>query len=136
MYSVQSYRFGDNRRRYWKTVDADATINLGGASSDSGIDDSTPNYATNDTYASDYAAINKDKDATAALKLLCLHSVIATKTKYNAFVACLTCFKRGKLEDAKFSCVNGEYPTCGFDKIWSKGLRKRILIRSFDSNKS
>ena len=108
-------------------VDADATINLGGASSDSGIDDSIPNGATNNIDANNDATINKAKDATAALKLFCLHSVISAKKKYDACVACLTCLKSGKLEDAKFAFVNGKCPTFGFDKIWSKGLRRRKL---------
>ena len=69
------------------------------------------------------------KNANAAVKLLRLHAVIDAKTKYDAFVACLTCLKSGKIEDASFACVNGECPTCGFDKIWSLGLRLRILIR-------
>ena len=71
-----------------------------------------------------------------ALKILSLHSVIDAKTKFYSCVACLACLKSGNLEDANFSCVNFECPTYGFDKIWSKGLRKRILIREFDSNKS
>ena len=59
-----------------------------------------------------------------------------SKTKYDACVACIPCLKSGKLEDANFSCVNGECPTCGFDKIWSLGLHRRILIREFDYEKS
>ena len=62
-----------------QTVDADATINLGGASSYSSIDDSTPNYAANNTYGNDDNAINKAMDATMALKLLCIHLVITAK---------------------------------------------------------
>ena len=106
-----------------QTVDADATINLGGASFNYGIDDSTPKDATNNTDAKDDAAINKFKDATAMLKILRLHSVISGNTKYDACVACLTCLQSGKLEDSNFAGVNGECPTCGFDKIWSKVLK-------------
>ena len=118
-----------------QTVDSDEKINLGGAYSDSGIDDSTPNDATNNTDDNYDAAINKAKDenkakdATAVLKLLRLHSVISAKTKYDACAACITFLKSGKFEDENISCVNGECPTCRFDKIWSKGLRRRILIR-------
>ena len=112
-----------------QTVDAEATINLGDASFDSGIDDSTRNDATNNTYANNDAAINKAKDATAALKFLRIHSVIDANTKYDACVACFTYLKRGKLDDTNFACVNGECPNCGFDKIWPKGLQRRILIR-------
>ena len=119
-----------------QTVDADATINQCGASSDSVIDDSTPNDAINNTDANNDAAINKAKDASAAQKLLSLHSVIVARTKYEGCVAYLTCLKSGKLEDASFACVNGECPTCGFDKIWSKVIRRRLFIREFDSNKS
>ena len=64
-----------------QTVDADAKINLGGASYHSSIDDITPDDDTNNTYANNDSAINKAKDETVALKLLCLHSVIASKTK-------------------------------------------------------
>ena len=64
-----------------QTVDAGATINQCGASSDSVIDDSTPNDATNNTDANEDAVIKKSKGETASLKLLCLHSVIAAKTK-------------------------------------------------------
>ena len=112
-----------------QTVDSDATINLGGASSDSGIDGSTPNDATNNKFANNYSEINKAKDATAALKFLRIHSVIDANTKYDACVACFTYLKRGKLDDTNFACVNGECPNCGFDKIWPKGLQRRILIR-------
>ena len=129
MYFVKSYRFGDNHRNYWTTVDYDATINLGGASSDSGIDDSIPNDATNNTGDNNDTAINKSNDATAALKLLCLNLVISAKGKCDDCVSWLTWFNRGKLENEKISCVNGECPTCGFDKIFSKGLWMRILIR-------
>lgn len=76
-----------------------------------------------------------EKDKRAAAKLLRLYDVVSTATKYDACVACVPCLKSGKLEDAKFSCVNGECPTCGFDKIWSKGVRRRILRREFDTDK-
>ena len=105
-----------------QTVDAYGKINLGGASSDYVIDDSTPNDSTNNIYANDDAAINKSKDATAAMKLLCLHSVISANTRYDSCVACLICLKSVKLENAIFAFVDGKCPTCGFGKIWSKGL--------------
>ena len=85
---------------------------------------------------SDDTASEKVKDNKAAAKLLRLFDVISTKNKYDACVACVPCLAGGKLEDANFICVNGECPTCGFDKIWSKGLRRRILSREFDSAKS
>ena len=76
------------------------------------------------------------KDANAAVKLLRLHAVIDANTKYDVCVACLPCLKSGKIADANFACVNGEFPTCGFDKIWALGLRRRILIQEFDYDKS
>lgn len=42
---------------------------------------------------------------------------------------------RNKLEDAKISCVNGECPLCGFDKIWSKGIHRHILLHEYDNTK-
>ena len=43
-------------------------------------------------------------------------------------VACLgDCLPSGKIEDAKFDCIYGLCDNCGFDKLWSDGLRK-ILI--------
>ena len=80
-----------------QTVDSDATINLCGASSDSDIDDSNPNDATNNTDANDDATINKAKDAIAELKLIYIYSVIAATKKYDTCVACLTFLKRDKL---------------------------------------
>ena len=76
-----------NTRDTEQTVDADAIINLGGASSDSGIYNSTTNDVTNNADANNDATINKSKDATAALKLFCLHSVISAITK----IRCLCC---------------------------------------------
>ena len=76
------------------------------------------------------------KDANAAVKLLRLHAFIDAKTKYDACVAFLLCLKSGKLEVANFACVDGECPTCGFDKIWSLALRRRILVQEFDYEKS
>ena len=54
--------FETNTRDTEQTVDADATINLCGASSDSGVDDSTPNGSTNNTDSNNDAVINKSKD--------------------------------------------------------------------------
>jgi len=77
----------------------------------------------------------EDKDTKTAAKLLRVHDILSMTTKYDMCVACLPCLKNGKLEDAKFSCVNGDCPTCGFDKIWSKGLRNRILMKEYDVGK-
>ena len=73
---------------------------------------------------SDDTSSKKEKDNKAAAKLLRLFDVISTKNKYDACVACVPCLAGGKLEDANFICVNRECPTCGFDKIQSKGLRQ------------
>ena len=76
------------------------------------------------------------KDDNTAVKLLRLHTVIDANNKYDACVASLPCLNSSKLKDANSSFVNGGFPTCGFDKIWSLGLRRRILIQEFDYEKS
>ena len=78
---------------------------------------------------------NADKDKKAAQKLIRLYNVILAPTNYDACVGCLPCLQSGKLEDAKFTCVNGDCPKCRFDKLWSKGVRHRILLKEFDVDK-
>jgi hypothetical protein len=81
-------------------------------------------------------ASNAQMDAAVAVKIVRLHPVMETKTKYDACVACLPCLNGGLLEDANIRCVNGTCPLCGFDKIWSKGLRRRIMCREWNPVKS
>lgn len=79
---------------------------------------------------------NEELDAEAVPKLLRVRDLLETTNKYDTCVACLPCIgKGGKLEDAKMSCVNGECPKCGMDKIWSKGLRRRLVKREWDAGK-
>jgi len=50
--------------------------------------------------------------------------------KVDSIVACLApCLpSSGKLECAKFECINGrEYSKCGFWQLWSGGARKAVL---------
>ena len=102
-----------------------------------GNDDSSANDILSDSDMDDdssgEAAEGPDnnivKDANTAFKLLRLHAVIDAKTKYDACVACLTCLNSGNLNYANVACVNGDFPTCGFNKIWSLGLPRGILIR-------
>ena len=66
-----------------------------------------------------------------------LIAVLKSQTKYDACLECIPCLDprsngEKKLEDAKFSCVNGECPRCGFDKIWSNGIRKMIMLSEYD----
>ena len=98
--------------------------------SDQSPDDETDglsNGEINDVADESNTKTDADRDAKAAVKLLHL--------KYDACVACLPCLTTRKLGDANFTCVNGECPHCGFDKIWSKGLRRQILMREYDSEK-
>jgi hypothetical protein len=82
-------------------------------------------------------ASNAEKNAAAAaVKLMRLYVVMETKTKYDACVACLPHLNGGLLEDANIRCVNGTCPSCGFDKIWSKGLRCCIMSREWNPVKS
>ena len=60
---------------------------------------------------------------------------MAIKTTHDACVVCVPCLTNGKLEDANMECIKGECPTCGFDKIWSKGLRWRLLVCESEQDK-
>jgi hypothetical protein len=41
----------------------------------------------------------------------------------------------GKLEDAKFKCINGNCEICGFDKLWKHGVCAHIFKQEFDATK-
>lgn len=41
----------------------------------------------------------------------------------------------GKLEDAKFVCVEGNCSLCGMDKLWLKGVRNKILKSKYDNER-
>jgi len=71
-----------------------------------------------------------EADKIANSQLLQLYNVLNMNTKYDMCVACLPCLENGKLEDAKIECIEGTCTKCGFDKLWSKGVRARI----FDSD--
>ena len=58
------------------------------------------------------------------------------KNRYDACVGYVPYLAGGQLEDANFSCVNGKCLSYGFDKIWSKGVWRRILTGEFDPDKS
>jgi hypothetical protein len=58
------------------------------------------------------------------------------KTKYDSCKACLPCLSEfGNLDNAKLSCVNGVCYRCGFDKLWSKEVRRVIILKDFDDQK-
>ena len=99
------------------------------------------NNESNDTTAPSSSMQDADREANTAAKMLRLFSILETRTKYDACLGYLSCLEEdanGKriLENAKFSCVNGDFPKCGFDKIWSKGIRNQILIKEFDNDTS
>jgi hypothetical protein len=75
----------------------------------------------------------EDKPTTD--KLLRIYNILNTPSKYDMCVSCLPCLTSGKLEDAKFKCINGNCEVCGFDKIWKHGVRARIFKQEFDATK-
>jgi hypothetical protein len=56
-------------------------------------------------------------DKRATDKLLRIYNSLNTPSKYDMCVSCLPCLKSGKLEDAKFKCINGNCDICGFNKL-------------------
>ena len=81
----------------------------------------------------DKAATSRDADTVELAKVLRkIKAIITSPSKTAALVACLgDCLPSGKIEDAKFDCIYGLCDDCGFDKLWSDGLRK-ILIDEND----
>ncbi len=76
------------------------------------------------------------KDEKTATKMKQILDIIKMKTIYDSCKACLPCLPEfGNLEDAKLSCVNGECYPCGFDKLWSKGVRRVIILKDFGKQK-
>jgi hypothetical protein len=76
------------------------------------------------------------EDEKMATKMKRILDIIKMKTKYDSCKACLSCLPEfGNLEDAKLSCVNGKCYHCGFDKLWSKGVRRVIILKDFDDQK-
>jgi hypothetical protein len=74
------------------------------------------------------------EDERTATKMKQILDILKMKTKYDSCKACLPCLpEMGNLEDAKLSCVNGECYCCGFDKLWSKGVRRVIILKGFDN---
>ncbi len=74
------------------------------------------------------------EDERTATKMKQILDILKMKTKYDSCKACLPCLpEMGNLEDAKLSCVNGECYRCGFDKLWSKGVRRVIILKDFDN---
>ena len=84
------------------------------------VDDSTTTKTADDFEA----------DKVVNSQLLQLYNVLNMNTKYDMCVGYLPCLENGKLEDAKIECIEGTCTKCGFDKLWSKGVRVRV----FDSN--
>lgn len=74
-------------------------------------------------------------DARALAKLKRIIEIMKAPNKYTACKACLKpCLsEEGKLEDAKYTCVKGDCPRCGFTKLWKLGLRRQIMKRTFDN---
>jgi hypothetical protein len=68
-------------------------------------------------------------------KLLRIYNILNTPSKYDMCVSCLPCLTSGKLEDAKFKCINGNCEICGFDKLWKHGVHARIFKQEFDATK-
>jgi hypothetical protein len=57
-----------------------------------------------------------------------IKSILSSPSKYAAMVACMgPCLPTGNLEDAKYECLYGECHQCGFERLWSDGLRKVLL---------
>ncbi len=75
------------------------------------------------------------EDKRATDMLLIIYNILNTPSKYDMGVSCLPCLTSGKLEDAKFKCINGNCEICGFDKIWKHGVQARIFKREFDATK-
>ena len=63
------------------------------------------------------------------VRLIEIKEIISQPSKYDTIVACLQpCLSTNKLEDAKYSCLNGQdCSSCGFRRLWSNGLRKTLL---------
>ncbi len=74
-------------------------------------------------------------DKRATDKLLRIYNILNTPSKYDMCVSCLPCLTSGKLEDAKFKCINGNCEVCEFDKLWKHGVRACIFKREFDATK-
>ncbi|KAL7534418.1 hypothetical protein ACHAXR_005863 [Thalassiosira sp. AJA248-18] len=58
-----------------------------------------------------------------------IRDIISMPSKYDKVVACLkSCLPTGRLEDAKYSCLNGrDCQMCGFRRKWSNGLKKTLF---------
>ncbi|KAL7490747.1 hypothetical protein ACHAWT_000278 [Skeletonema menzelii] len=62
-------------------------------------------------------------------RLLTIKEIINMPSKYDMCVEVLQpCLTSRKLEDAEEKCLDGTCPTCGFQRWWSRTLRKKLFI--------
>jgi hypothetical protein len=78
---------------------------------------------------------DEEADARVTAKLQKICNILEQVSKYDMCVSCLPCLTSGKLEDAKFKCVDGSCERCGFDKLWKHGVRRHILKQEYDERK-
>lgn len=75
-------------------------------------------------------------DSNAVRKLRGILKVIQQDSKYDMCCAALPCLDGKPLESAKYSCINCDCPTCGFDKLWSKGVKASLFKYEYDATQS
>jgi hypothetical protein len=112
------------------SVDSDGSQSLAESSSDSDRDEDAESVEGNTAPSTD----------TLSIRMKRLIAVLGSPTKYDACLECVPCLQprrngEKKLEDAKFSCVSMECPRCGFDKIWSSGIRNRIILKEYEPSR-
>eukprot|EP00984_Skeletonema_dohrnii_P024294 scaffold13403_cov120-Skeletonema_dohrnii-CCMP3373.AAC.1 len=98
-------------------------------------DDDDAEVDAEDDAEDDAAALSSEEQSTLN-KINRVIEIMQQPYKYDMCMKCICPPETGKLEDAKFSCVEGSCPSCGMDKLWSNGVRKKILTTTYDSDTS
>ncbi len=71
---------------------------------------------------------NPDNE-TEIHRLMTIKELINVPSKYDMCVEILKpCLPTGKLEDAEQKCLDGTCTTCGFERLWSRTLRRKLFI--------
>jgi len=71
---------------------------------------------------------NVEEDGKAASPLLVELAAVLSQSSKGEFVRACTCGGTSTaLEDRAAACTDGECAKCGFDRLWSKGVRKSLF---------
>jgi len=98
------------------------------ANDDLDEDEDVVNNANEDSSSDDVDSSNvDDSDKQTLHKIERILEIMNQPYKYDMCMKCVCIPDGGKLEDAKFACVEGNCPLCGMDKLWSNGVRRKIL---------